>query len=372
MEIKSLRTETVRVPALGESVAAPHPVETLKQGPRPCPASSRRIEPRPLRRAVGGPREAALLQTDQDEALLDLLRALRRREYAFVTPTPETHRRVVRHLRPPGQPTLNDVFGWSLPFDPDDLDDELLGLMADGGVLRTRGRRLVSRVRVSSLGGLLFLHSAYPTRDKDAVFFGPDSYRFADFIQRELGAAEVRSLIDIGAGAGVGAIVAAGSRPKARVVMTDVNATALRFARINAAFAGVDGECELDDGLNGAESRFDLVLANPPYIAGSTGAGGRTYRDGGDMLGARLSLDWAEAAMERLNPGGRLLLYTGSAIVAGVDRLRAALESAADVHGCELRYSEIDPDVFGEELSRPVYREVERIAVVGAVATRQA
>jgi methylase of polypeptide subunit release factors len=310
--------------------------------------------------------------TDQDKALLELLGALQARGYRFVTPTPATHARVVRRLRPPGPASLRDVFGWSLAFGPDDLDDELLTLMADAGALQTRGRRLVSRIRVSSRGDQLFLHSAYPTKDKDAVFFGPDSYRFADFIEQELGSSpEFDSLVDIGAGAGVGALTAARLLPGARIVMTDVNETALRYARVNAVFAGVEAEFELDHGLDGARSRFDLVLANPPYIAGQTGSDGRTYRDGGDMLGAALSLAWAEEAMERLTPGGRLLLYTGSAIVGGEDRLRTALEHAAPARGCELRYREIDPDVFGEELSRPVYREAERIAVVGAVVTRR-
>jgi methylase of polypeptide subunit release factors len=310
--------------------------------------------------------------TDQDQALLELLGVLRARGYSFVTPTPETHRRVIRRLRQPGPASLRDVFGWSLAFGPEDLDDELMTLMADAGVLRTRGRRLISRIRVSSRGEMLFVHSAYPTKDKDAVFFGPDSYRFADFIERELGAdSAFDSLVDVGAGAGVGALTAARGRSGARVVMTDVNDTALRYARVNAAFAGVQAEFELDDGLNRAESRFDLVLANPPYIAGRTGSDGRTYRDGGDMLGAALSLDWAESAMKRLTPGGRLLLYTGSAIVNGEDRLRAELEKAAPAHGCDLRYREIDPDVFGEELSRPVYREAERIAVIGAVVSRR-
>ena len=309
--------------------------------------------------------------TDQDEALLDLLAALRGRGYHFITPTPETHRRVVRRVRAPGPRTLRDVFGWSLAFGTDDLDDEIVGLMADAGVLRTRGRRLVSSVRVSSLDDALYVHSAYPTSSKDAVFFGPDSYRFARFIERELaGAAPVASLVDIGAGAGVGALTAARLRPGARVIMTDVNEQALRYARVNAAFAGVEAGCELDDGLSRAESRFDLVMANPPYIAGRSGADGRTYRDGGDMLGGRMSVEWAESGMDRLAPGGRLLLYTGSAIVGGEDRLQAALEAAAARHGCDLRYAEIDPDVFGEELSRPVYREAERIAVVGAVAIR--
>jgi hypothetical protein len=90
------------------------------------------------------------------------------------------------------------------------------------------------------------------------------------------------------------------------------------------------------------------------------------------MHGGRLSLDLAAAALPRLRPNGRLMLYTGSAIVAGADRLRPALAEAARGHGCTMSYREADPDVFGEELATPQYREVDRIAVVTAVFTRHA
>ena len=73
---------------------------------------------------------------------------------------------------------------------------------------------------------------------------------------------------------------------------------------------------------------------------------------------------------DRLAGGGRLILYTGSAIIGGADPLREALASALAVRGCSLRYREIDPDVFGEELDGPAYAEVDRIALVAAIATR--
>ena len=46
--------------------------------------------------------------------------------------------------------------------------------------------------------------------------------------------------------------------------------------------------------------------------------------------------------------------------------------SAASDAGCTMAYREIDPDVFGEELERPAYRDVERIAAIGAVFRRAA
>lgn len=305
--------------------------------------------------------------TEPDAALLALLEALQARGYAFVAPTPETHRIVWR--RPAPRRGLREVFGWSLAFGPNDLDPEIVRLMSAGGVLARRGRRFVSRVRASTVHGRLFLHSAFPPKAKDAVFLGPDTYRFADFIRRELvGASGVRSLVDIGAGAGVGAVVAAGCCPGAQVIGTDINNRAVHLARINAAHAGVRLDCVETSGLDAVGGPLDLVVSNPPYIGDSSG---QTYSDGGGMLGAQLSFDWAAAAAERLSPGGRLLLYTGSAIVDGEDRFRSALAEMLDAAGCDLRYAELDPDVFGAQLKHPAYRAVERIAAVGAVAVRR-
>ena len=304
-----------------------------------------------------------------DRALLDLLHALRSRNYAFVTPTPATHARVVGRADKQQARGLRDVFGWSLPFAAADIDPEILRLLESGGMLERDGERLRSRIRVSSLNGWLFLHSAYPTTEEDAVFFGPDTYRFVAFIQAELAdAGEGGQVVDIGAGSGAGGLVAAVSRPGARLLLSDVNAKALRLARINAAFAGVEAETREASGLDGLDGPIDIAIANPPYMVDSED---RAYRDGGGMHGAKLSLDWAKAAAGRLASGGRLLMYTGAAVVDGHDPFREAVTAALEAAGCDCRYRELDPDVFGEELEREAYRDVERIAAVGLSAVKR-
>lgn len=306
--------------------------------------------------------------TARDDALLGLLRALASRGYRFVTPTPATHARVLARRRE--ATGLADVLGWSLPFGPGLLDDEIADLLRAADAVEETEHGLKSLYRVSSLGDGLYLHSAYPTDSEDAVFFGPDSYRFAAFVADELRppAPDPIHIVDVGAGSGVGALTAARLRPRARLTLTDINPEALRLSRINAAFADVRVETMRTSGLQAVDDPLDLVLANPPYIADETG---REYRDGGDMHGARLSLDMSKEAAARLAPGGRLLLYTGSAIVDGRDALREALAPAMAEAGCTLRYREIDPDVFGEELDKPPYADVDRIAVVGAVAVKR-
>src|SRR5690348_2956216 len=111
-----------------------------------------------------------------EQALLELGRLLRDGGgYAFVAPTPETHRRVnTRHGGPARAATLRDVFGWSRPFEPDLLPPEMLRLLDRAGALDEEGggsQLLKSRVRFSTLGPGLYAHSAYPTVEADAVFF---------------------------------------------------------------------------------------------------------------------------------------------------------------------------------------------------------
>jgi methylase of polypeptide subunit release factors len=326
----------------------------VTQGDVPCPVPER------------GPDNAA----PRDRALTLLLKELYRRNYHFVTPTPATHALVVRRNERREARSLADVLGWSLPFRENLIDDDLLALLREAHVLeQIGGDTWRSTVRISSLHQHLFLHSAFPTDAQDAVFFGPDSYRFADAIVTELShrrAPHEPYIIDFGTGSGVGAIVAAGACPDAITTMIDINAKAIRFARINAAVAGVAARGVVGADLSGVKGQIDLILANPPYLIDPAQ---RAYRDGGGLHGSAVALAMAESALNHLAVGGRFILYTGSAIVRGSDHLRDRLGRLGEARGCTMRYREIDPDVFGEELANSYYWDVDRIAAVVAVFT---
>lgn len=306
--------------------------------------------------------------SDQAEpALLDLLAALERIGYDFVPVTPATHARVIARPDKRQARNVRDVLGWSLPFARDVLPGAILEPLDRAGLVASADGLLKSRIRVGRLHERLIVHSAFPTVEDDAVFFSPDTLRFADFVRGELlRAGNVKRLVDIGAGAGSGAISAAAVVPGARLTLCDINPLALRLARINARHSGLEVET-VEGGVEAVRGDFDAAIANPPFMIDEDG---RTYRDGGDMHGGRVSVDWAVETATRLHPGGRLLLYTGSAIVEGTDPLRAALEREVAALGCALRYRELDPDIYGEELERSAYADVERIAAIGAVIER--
>ncbi len=319
-----------------------------------------------------------------EPGLLRLATLLRDAGYGFVTPTPATHARVNARPGNAWARDLRDVFGWSRPFRDGLLPDSLVAAMRDAGVLAPcpgpDGARpgadpsgspaWRSTVRLSSLHGLLLLHSAFPTGDADSVFLGPDTYRYAAALDAWLAAraAPVRRCVDIGSGSGAGAILLARACPDAEVWACDINPAALLLTRVNAALAGVAVRAVHSDLLGAVPGDFDLAGANPPYLADPSE---RAYRHGGGPLGAGLSLRIVAEAPPRLAPGGALLLYTGVAIVSGRDPFHDAAATQLVAHAdVAWTYREMDPDVFGEELEHDPYGAADRIAAVVLTATR--
>ncbi|MFN2289150.1 MAG: methyltransferase [Chromatocurvus sp.] len=305
-----------------------------------------------------------------DDSLLHLAMALKATGYAFTTVTPATHARVNSRLKNAWARNTKDIFGWSRPFrEGGVITPQLFEAMRNADVLETQGDGWISRVRASTLRGQLFLHSAYPTTASDAIFFGPDTYRFANAIARYLaGDVHLRRAVDIGCGAGPGAVIVALERPQAEVFAVDINDMALRYTAVNAGLAGAARiVAQHSDLLDSVDGDFDLIVANPPYLLD---AQERTYRHGGGSFGEGLSLAIADLARTRLAPGGTLLLYTGTAIIDSTDRFHASVAPLLDDSSLEWHYQELDPDVFGEELAEPAYADTDRIAAVLLTARR--
>jgi methylase of polypeptide subunit release factors len=303
--------------------------------------------------------------------LIELGNALKRCAYHFTTVSPATHARVNGRVGNEWARDLAGVFGWSRPFYASVLPSELFALMQDAGILIPYEDGFLSRLRGSSLGGELFFHSAYPTTENDSVFFGPDTYRFANAIDQffTLHRGKIQRAIDIGCGAGPGAILVARHCLEAEVFASDINPAALRLTAVNAALAGTSRVKPCTSSLlDDVEGNFDLIISNPPYLVDPSK---RAYRHGGGPLGAGLSLDIIDASLAHLNSGGTLLLYSGAAIVDSCDPFRQAVEQKLQNQPVQWTYQEMDPDIFGEELLCKAYARTDRIAAVVLTVTKQ-
>ena len=129
-------------------------------------------------------------------------------------------------------------------------------------------------------------------------------------------------LLDLCTGSGCIAVSMAAERPLAEVWATELSPAALEVARSNAESLGVAARVRFLEGdLLGPippESRFDVIVSNPPYIRTSELASlqrevqkePRVALDGGDD-GLAIIRRIAETAQGFLRPGGRLALEIG-------------------------------------------------------------
>jgi methylase of polypeptide subunit release factors len=301
-------------------------------------------------------------------AALALNAFLRENNYTFVTTTPATHQLVNKRPGNEQAQSLRDIFGWSRPFQADLLPAMLFDILTSAGVVVAGPVGWRCLLRASSLDEDIFLHSAFPTTSADAVFFGPDTYRFARAIKANLiEPRRIQRALDLGCGSGAGGVVVAKNSVCRELVLSDINDMALQLARLNAEAAGVVVTTVYSDLFDRMDGQFDLIVANPPYLNDPLE---RKYRHGSGPLGSGLSLRIAQEAQHWLAPGGTLLLYTGSPIMDGIDQFRTAIGEAFTGSDLLLSYEEVDPDVFGEELEKCFYSRVDRIAAVVFTARR--
>lgn len=143
----------------------------------------------------------------------------------------------------------------------------------------------------------------------------------------------VGTALDLGSGSGAIAVTLACERPGAAICAVDASAEALEVARANAGRHGVKVEFLLGSWYAPvAGRRFDLVVANPPYVAEGDhhlGEGDLRFEPRAALVAGADGLDAIRAivrdAPAHLEPGGWLLLEHGWEQGAAV---RALLQAA--------------------------------------------
>lgn len=151
-------------------------------------------------------------------------------------------------------------------------------------------------------------------------------------------------ILDLGTGSGCLAIAVAKQLPQAQVTAVDVSAAALEVARENAAHHGVAVRFLQGDWFVPlAGERFDLILANPPYVAEGDphlAQGDVRFEPRGALAAGPAGLDdirrIVSGAAEHLLPGGRLWFEHGYDQAQAVAALLAAAGFKAVEHRQDL------------------------------------
>ncbi|MFC3070861.1 peptide chain release factor N(5)-glutamine methyltransferase [Phenylobacterium soli] len=150
----------------------------------------------------------------------------------------------------------------------------------------------------------------------------PDTETVVELVLRDFPERAPWSVLDLGVGSGAILLAILAERPAAKGLGVDISEEALAVARDNAAHLGLAGRTALlrgdwTEGL--ASENFDLVVANPPYIASEVIETlepevrqwePRLALDGGpDGLAAYRDL--APEILRVLKPGGRFAVEIG-------------------------------------------------------------
>ncbi len=135
-------------------------------------------------------------------------------------------------------------------------------------------------------------------------------------------------ILDLGTGSGCILATLLAERPEATGLGVDLSEAACLQASANLILHRVDSRAEIrcSDWFSAVEGQFDLIVANPPYVALDEMAGldeeVRRYEpemaltDGGDGLGAYRRI--AAGVADHLAPGGRLVVEIGPTQAAAV------------------------------------------------------
>lgn len=186
------------------------------------------------------------------------------------------------------------------------LGADLLASCARWGLIEACAESVAARVRLVPFRGLL-LATDQPQRPEierraDQVMgLTQSTALLANFTVRR----PARSVLDLGTGCGVQALLAAAHA--GHVTATDCNPRALAFARFNARLNNVEKICFIQgDRFEPVRSRrFDLIVVNPPFAVSPRLR--YYYRDSGEPAD-RFCERLVREAPEHLEEGGLFLM----------------------------------------------------------------
>lgn len=318
-------------------------------------------------------------RTDDPDAILGLREALwsagftaervaeaMRTEGIGFIPRP-TQVPVLLRLLPEGAvlSTLVKLFLAATPVDHGEAERALApigvgGAVALGLVQVDADGRVSARCRLAPSGDLLMAFDLVPGYDADlppdvVVGVSSSSRYLADTTVRR----PVGDVLDIGAGSGVQALLAAGHAT--RVTATDTNPRAIAYTRFNALLNGL-GNIEVVEGdlLEPVAGRsFDLIVSNPPFVISPDSD--YLYRDS-PLPRDEVSRNLVRQCAEMLKPGGFAHLMVSWIHDPAGDLFQPVREWIEGL-GCDawiLHFNTDDPFDHSSSWNQPLERDVTR------------
>lgn len=195
-------------------------------------------------------------------------------------------------------------------------DDHLLS-QADEQALLPQLQQRAAGVPLAYLLGEREFHGLMLQVSPAVLVPRPETEHLVDWALACLAGRAAPRVIDLGTGSGAIAVAVAHACRDAQVVATDVDPAALAVARANAQRHGLAIDFRHSDWWSAVDpGPFDLVLSNPPYIAGDdphlpalAHEPRHALTPEGDGLAALRAI--INGAITRLKPGGWLLLEHG-------------------------------------------------------------
>jgi len=224
-----------------------------------------------------------------------------------------------------GLPLASDAFAGLIPA-------PVVAQLVETGMLVPDAGRYVPKVMLTPCDGFLF--AADPARTLETpeasgmvLWPNPSTRLLQMFTIRRPAAA----MLDLGAGCGILAVLAAGHCRQ--VVASDLNPRATEFARFNVWLNGVNNvECVTGDTFAPVEGRrFDLIASNPPFFV--TPSADQIYCENSMELDGYCR-ELIRAAPRYLNEGGFLQITLEWVQVKGQSWRDRLAEWLADT-GCD-------------------------------------
>lgn len=183
-------------------------------------------------------------------------------------------------------------------------------------VFREMAKRRAKREPLQHIVGTVEFFGLTLKSDGRALVPRHETEELCDIITREIftdKAAEI-SVLDLGTGTGAIALALAKYFPNSKVAAADLSEEAIALAKENAEAVGANVEFVKSDWFENISGRFDLIVANPPYLTDAEVAAAEPEVRDFDPVNALVSPDNGLADLRKILRSAKNFLNENGAL----------------------------------------------------------